>query len=130
VALANLDLMRRSNEAFRRGDFDAWASNFDQDVLVRTDPSWPEQRIYGRDAVVQWGRGTWESLGRDLRLEEVNDLGDRVLARNRWVTRGRESGVEAELRWSEIATVRDGRFVLIEMFLDHGDALRTLGLQD
>jgi hypothetical protein len=56
------------------------------------------------------------SLGPDVRIEEITDLGDRVLARNRWVTRGNQSGIEGEIWWSELVTVRERRMVFIEMF--------------
>jgi ketosteroid isomerase-like protein len=129
VPQQNVDLLRKSNAAFRRGDWDAWGANFDPDILVRTDPIWPEQRIYGRQAVLYWGRGIWESLGSDVRLDEIEDLGDRVLARARWVTQGQHSGVEGELVWSELLTVREGRVVFIEMFPDHEQALKAVGLK-
>jgi hypothetical protein len=35
-----------------------------------------------------------------------------------------------EIRWSELAAVREGRVVLIEMFLDHVQALGVVGLED
>ena len=73
----NVDLLIRSNEAFRRGDWDAWGANFDPDVLVRTDPVWPERIIFGRGAVIEWGRSTENSLGTDVRIEDIKDLGDR-----------------------------------------------------
>jgi ketosteroid isomerase-like protein len=130
VSVENVELLRRSNAAFRRGDFEAWGGNFDADILVRTDPIWPEQRMYGRAAVVAWGASMWETLGPDVRLETIDDLGDRVLARARWITHGQHSGIDAELLWSELLTVRDGRFILIEMFLDHADALEAVGLAD
>lgn len=126
----NVDLLRSGNDAFRRGDWAAWGANFDPDILVRTDPIWPEQRIYGREAVLEWGSGTRESLGPDVRIDEIEDLGDRVLARLRWITRGQQSGLEGELRWSELVTFREGRVVFIEMFLDHERALKAAGLED
>jgi ketosteroid isomerase-like protein len=126
----NVDLLRRSNDLFRRGVWDAWIANMDPDVLVRTDPIWPEQRVYGREAVLSWITDTWSSLGPDVRIEEVVDLGDRVLARNRWVTRGEQSGIEGEIRWSELVTIRDGRIVFIEMFFEHAQALKAIGLEE
>jgi ketosteroid isomerase-like protein len=83
VSQENVALLIRSNDAFRRGDWDAWGANFHPDVLVRTDPGWPEQIIFGRGATVD------------------------------------ASGIEGEIIWSELLTVRDGRFVFIEMFFDH-----------
>ena len=100
----NVDLYRKGLDPLTRGDWDAVAANFDPDVLVRTDPGWPEQRIYGREAVIAWMRGAQESLGSDFRIDEVVDLGDRVLARWCWTASGQHSGIGGELRYSEIVT--------------------------
>jgi hypothetical protein len=53
-------------------------------------------------------RDTMESMGPDFRIDEVVDLGDRVLARWCWKTVGQRSGLGGELRYSEIFTYRDG----------------------
>ena len=44
----NVDGYWAQFDAIRRRDWDVYAANLDADVLVRTDPGWPEQRIYGR----------------------------------------------------------------------------------
>jgi hypothetical protein len=62
----NLDVFQEANDAFRRGDWD---------VVIRTDPRWPEQRFYGREAVIAWSRGLWESWGPDFRFEEMSTSG-------------------------------------------------------
>jgi ketosteroid isomerase-like protein len=129
VSQQNVELLMRSNEAFRRADWNVWGATFDADVLIRTDPNWPERIIFGRRAAIEWGRSVERSLGTDVRIAEIKDLGDRLLARNVWKTQGQVSGVEGELAWSELLTVRDGKFVFVEMFFDHQHALNTLGLE-
>jgi ketosteroid isomerase-like protein len=57
-------------------------------------------------------------------------LHDRVLARLCWHLRGQQSGLEGEQRYSQIASYRDGRGVLVEFFLDHEQALEALAMQD
>jgi ketosteroid isomerase-like protein len=125
----NIDSQRKFAEAFRRGDWDAVRANIDPDILVRTDPRWPEQRIYGRDAWIAFLRGAWESWGPDNRTEEILDLGDRLLVRSCWSIRGQHSGVEGEQRFSSITTYREGRAVFIEFFLEHDQALKAVGLE-
>ncbi len=120
----------RVNEAYRRADWDAVAAYLDPDVLVRTDPRWPEQRLYGREAVVAWYRGTVESMGPDVRIEEVLDLGDRALIRLCWFTRGAHSAAQGEMRFSELNTFREGRLILSEFFLEHEEALKAVGLEE
>ena len=70
-----------------------------------------------------------EAGGGDLRIEEIVDLGDRLLVRLHWHALGSHSGIEADLRVSEIATIRDGRVILSEFFLDHHEALKAVGLE-
>ena len=82
MSLENVEIMRRINDAYRRGDCVAMAALWDADIFIRTDPRWPEQRIYGQDAALALYRGLWESGGSDVRIEEIVDFGDRVLVRN------------------------------------------------
>ena len=106
------------------------AASLDADVVVRTDPGWPEQRVYGRQAVTAWMRDAVESVGPDVGIDEIVDLGDRVLVRWCWKARGQHSGIAGELRYSEIVTYREGHAIVIEYFLDHEQALKAVGLQE
>jgi SnoaL-like domain len=130
VSQENVDALFRGNEAFRRGDWEAVAANMDPDILIRTDPRWPEQRIYGRRAALAFHRGLWESGGSDVRIEEAIDLGDRVLMRMRWAMHGHLSGVEGEQPTSVIYTFRERRVILEEFFIEHDDALKAVGLSE
>ena len=126
----NVDVARRSNDAFKRGDWETFAEALDPDVVLRPDRTWPEQRIYGRAAALEFYRSASETFGPDSSIEEIMDLGDRLLIRARWATRGQHSGIETDLTLSEVVTYRDGCAVLIEYFLDHHEALKTVGLED
>jgi len=125
-----VDIFRNEIDAFRRGDWDAVAATLDPHVLVRTDPRWPEQRFYGREAVVAFFRGLWESWGPDARIEEIVDLGDRLLIRWRYIVRGQHSGVEGEQHIFQINTYREGRVILAEYFLEHEHALEALEMRE
>ena len=126
----NVDLYNKQFDAMTHGEWDVVAAGLDPDIVVRTDPGWPEQRIYGRTAVTAWLRGALESLGPDARIEETADLGDRVLARWCWNTLGDRSGIGGVLRYSELVTYREGRAALIEHFRDHAQALKAVGLEE
>jgi len=130
VSQETVEIVRTMNDAFRRADWDAIAATLDPDVLIRTDARWPEQRFYGQAAAMALYRGAWESLGPDVRIEDVVDLGDRVLVRLCWFVRGQQSDAQGELRYSELNTYREGRMILCEFFLDHADALKAVGLEE
>src|SRR5580693_6353224 len=106
------------NDAVRRGEWDTVAAYLDPDVLVRTDPRWPEQRIYGREAVLTWYRGVRESGGPDFHIQRIIDLGDRALIHLCWSIRGQHSDAQGEMRYSELNTYREGRLVFSEFFLE------------
>ena len=126
----NVDFYRKQFDALRRADWEVVAAGLDPDVVVRTDPGWPEQRIYGRRAAVAWMREVAESVGADFRVDEIVDLGDRVLAPWCWKTRGQHSHIGGELRYSEILTFRGGRVILMEHFREHAEALKAVGLEE
>jgi ketosteroid isomerase-like protein len=125
-----VDVIRRLNEAIRRGDWDAVGDCYDPHIFARTDPRWPERYAYGRESAVNFVRGALDSLGADVSQEEIVDLGDRLLVRVRWKTHARHSGIEEELEFSEILTFRDGRVILSEFFLEHANALKALGMSE
>jgi ketosteroid isomerase-like protein len=126
----NVETVRRGNAAFRQGNWDTMAATMDPHIVVRTDPRWPEQVFYGREAALAWYQGLSESGGGDIRYEEMLDLGDRVLSRVRWVFHGKLSDAEGEQLTSVIHTFRDGRIILEEFFIDHEDALKAVGLEE
>jgi ketosteroid isomerase-like protein len=129
VSDANVEIVRSNLAAFKRGDFDAVEASYDPHILVRTDARWPESYIFGREAVARWFQGVIETGGSDVHQEEILDLGDRVLVRERWNISGQLSGVPGELQVSAIVTFREGLIILIEYFLDHEQALKAVGLE-
>jgi hypothetical protein len=130
VSQQNVELQASALDAFRRGDWDALAAIMDPDILIRFDRSWPEQRAYGQEAAIVFYRGIVESWGSDVSYEEIVDLGDRVLTRERWNVSGQLSGVPGALESSAIVTFREGLSILIEYFLDHNEALKVAGLEE
>jgi SnoaL-like domain len=121
---------RTANDAFRRGDWDAMAATLDPHILLRTDAQWPEQYVFGREAAMAFFTSAWESLGPDVRIDEIVDLGDRVIVRLCWMVSGQHSRANGELRWTEINTYRECRAILCEFFIEHAQALKAVGLEE
>ncbi len=70
----------------------------------------------------------FETLSTDL--TEFRDLGDRVLGFGRVHARGRESGVELDSATGWLFTLREGKIVRAEGYLDPAKALEAAGLPD
>jgi ketosteroid isomerase-like protein len=124
-----VEIFLKGNAAINRGDWDALTATWDPHIVVRTDASWPEWGYVGRDAALAFIMGVRESWGSQSEVEEILDLGDRVLGRIRYDIRGPRSGVEGEQRFTAITTFRKNRAILIEYFLEHELAVESLGLE-
>ena len=62
------------------------------------------------------------------RISDFIDIGDRVAVRVRF--RGASHGPEMNLEYSEVWTFLDGSVIAVEMFFDHADALKAVGLEE
>jgi ketosteroid isomerase-like protein len=71
---------------------------------------------------------SWESFR--FEATDFRDLGDRVLVLGDVRARGRVSGVEVDDRWGWIVELREGRAASLRGFLDQGEALEAVGLQE
>ena len=63
-------------------------------------------------------------------MEEIRDLGDRILGLGRREGRGGGGGAEVDMPLAIISDVRDGKAWRSRTFLDHGEELRAAGLED
>ena len=104
---------------------------FDPDIEIHEDPRFPEGGVYrGVDAARRYLEQFTESFDEFVfdSLEFVPVADDRVLVQFRLRMRGRESGAPAEAFPGWLYTVRDGRAVKIEAFLDRAEARQAAGL--
>jgi ketosteroid isomerase-like protein len=131
MSAENVEVIRGIWEAWKRGDIDAVMAVYDRDCVFDTThyPDWPEAAIRGRDALRRFFSeflATWESW--NPRLETLRDVGDdRVLAVIRQSFRGRGSGVDVEMHWAQICTLRSGMVVHVDNFTDPAEALEAVG---
>jgi ketosteroid isomerase-like protein len=128
----NVDVVVRTHQ-LSRSDPESFFAVCDPEIEWDVSRLMPEPRVYhGHDGVREFWRswvGTWRDF--DFELEEAIDAGgDQVVARVRQVGRGRGSGVDVELRFGQIWTVRDGRIVRFRTFPSFEEALEALGLSE
>src|SRR5918994_1972082 len=129
----NVEVLRRSFEAWNRNDWETLMACHAPDVVAVPPAEWPEAETgTSRETLrhqFERAKAPWEE--ERVEVDEIRDLGDdRVLALYRWIARGRGSHVEVEHPVATLNTLRGGRIVRIEYFLDQSKALEAAGLRD
>ena len=126
----NIDIVARIAELWNADDFDGLLELYDEDVEVVTDPGWPEPPVRGKGAFARMSRDwreAWEKI--EVDPGAVRAVGpDRVLAEGRWHSRGAASGLSSEMAFGILYTIRDGKVVHQQWFLDPSEARRAAGL--
>jgi ketosteroid isomerase-like protein len=126
VSKANVDIIRKLFEDYRRGDYDEAIACLAPDVVYETGQ---ELAASGAGAVrAMWERwdGAWVEL--ETVPEEYIDAGERVVVAVRYTGRGRGSGIELEDLLFDVYTLRDGKCVHKTEFRDRSEALAAAGL--
>ena len=126
-----LDVVRRHYEAFQAEDWDAFFALYDPDIEVDLSRSGiPDGGIHhGHDGLrAAWAnwRGVWDAYS--FEVEELTELGDRVLSLTRIQARSKGQGIGTDVSAGEVLTVRNGLIVHFVNFLDRDDALREAGV--
>jgi ketosteroid isomerase-like protein len=132
VSQENVEIVRRAWEAFNRGDLDAFMADVAEDAEFEEDPAFPEAGVFrGRDEVVAYVRGFQEQM-RDHRfeVEEVRDLGDKVLALLHETARGASSGIGVDQRPAFLYEFKEARITRVRAYLHRSEALKAVGLEE
>ena len=129
----NVDTVRRTLAAYEAGDVETMLSFMDPNgELYSAIIGGAEGKVYrGHAGFRSWFAETqvaFEALSTEL--TEFRDLGDRVLGFGRVRARGRESGVELDSATGWLFTLREGKIVRAEGYLDPAKALEAAGLSD
>ena len=131
MSQGNVDLARRAYEAFNRRDLEAFLALLDDEVEIDSRLVAIEGGYHGHDGVRRWWKDLFDVMP-DYRVEveELIDLGERVLARTGHHGRGKSSGVEVEEQTRfQLWTLRHAKIVRAEMDYDKAEALRAAGFR-
>lgn len=128
----NLEIVRRSLDAFSRGDLDAVLADQAADFVFEPSGRFVDtQRTYrGPDGFTQFWhafRAIWEDI--EVKVERMEDLGDRVLTLGHFHGHGSGSGAEINAEAAWLYTLRDGRVVHLRSFTTWNEALDAAGLR-
>ena len=121
-------------EAANRGDIEVALALYHPDAETVFDPKMVEigfEPVYGglesRIAMQQLGLSEWGEWR--FEPEELIFIGvDRLLTLGRMKGTGLTSGAAVDTDWSSLFTTLDGRAIREQIFLDRGEALAAVGL--
>jgi ketosteroid isomerase-like protein len=131
VSRENVDLVRRSFEAFARGDFDAAFEAFDAGVEWRTADDEPDSRTYRgiaelREFAAHLADPWSDRFGEAIAFDGFIDRGDWVVAPWTGRVHGHASGIEMEISETYAVRVRDGRIARVEEYRTVEQALAAV----
>ena len=129
----NVERVREANAAFNRRDLDTWIEFFDPEIEYHDAPGLPGGGVHrGRDAFRRHAEGYIEAWSKSrVEIEEIRPVGDRVVARIRYVGVGRATGIQVETQgFGVVYEFREGRCLRVWQFADHAEALEAVGLRE
>ena len=128
----NVEVVRAALHAFAErglaGVADFWAADINWRAMEGAIDDVGEMQ--GAEALRRYLQD-WIDTFDDVSMaaEELLDLGDdRVLAMQRGAGRAKASGIETELRYAVVYTVRDGKITRGREYVDRATALAAAGL--
>jgi ketosteroid isomerase-like protein len=133
VSEQNVELHRRTVEAFNTRDIEAMIACFDRDIEYHPVLSavGGVTAYHGHDGLRNWfGQldDAWEEL--QIEPEAYFDLGEQTLLFYVLRGRGRHSGAEVAMQGSHVCRWRDGLGVYSKQYSQREDALSDLGISE
>jgi ketosteroid isomerase-like protein len=129
----NVEVVRAAFDAFERGGLDAMAEFWDPKIDWRAAEGALDDvgEIRGEAAMRAYIQDWLDEFDDvHIELEELIDAGDQVVAVQRVGARAKASGVDTELRYAVVNTVRDGKVVRGREYWTRDQALEAVGLSE
>jgi len=130
----NMEIVRNAFAAYERGDMDAMLRLADEDIVitqVSDVPGIPAQQ-HGHRGVLE-AFAVWPEQWEDFRVELLRIAAapaGKVIATVRNRGRGKQSGVEVDMEFSFVFTIRDAKITEWQLFVREADALEAAGLSE
>lgn len=128
----DVDVVRRAFAGFNRGNVEAVVEICDPAIEWFPPAELPGADVYrGHQGVRDAAHDMLDLFGSlQAEPEELIDADGQVVVLFRWRGRGRGSGVSVDLvgRQAAVFTMREGKAVRAEWYVDRADALRAAGL--
>jgi ketosteroid isomerase-like protein len=127
----NVQIVIDAFAAFNRGDLDTWSEHFADDVDYRAVEGAPDDHgpIHGRDALREYVQD-WLSTFDGFRSEPVEFIEageEQIIVVTRISGRAKLSGVETDLTYAALYTIRDGKVLRGREYWTRDEALEAAG---
>ena len=133
VSARNVEIVRRSMEAFARGDIESVLRLCDEDILVMQPLEMPGAAplLRGHAGVLE-SIAAWPEQWDDYRVEILRtiDTGDHVVATVHSTGRGKSTGIPVETEATMVFAIRQGKIAEWRVFMREGEALEAMRLRE
>jgi ketosteroid isomerase-like protein len=131
MSLENVEVVRRSFEAFARGDFETAFAAHDPNTEWCTADDEPDQQTYrGIDGLRRFAATIdepWtDRFARTVSADDFIDFGDWIVVPWHGRLHGRGSGIEVEIWETYAVQLRDGKIVRVEEYRTKEQALEAM----
>jgi ketosteroid isomerase-like protein len=131
LSAENVEIVRRAWEYFRttgEQPQELIAPDFVWDMSKFR--GWPEQQLYEGPEGANTFLRDWTQPFADWEIEvdSFHDAGERVVSLCRQRARSGTTGLPVDMAFGMVWTLRDGLEVRMEMYADHAEALKAVGL--
>ncbi len=129
--------MRLALEAYNRRDLDAVVIGYGSELEYYpyrefVEAGLAEPCYHGPSGYRTYIEATYEVWGAEVRLEptELIDLGDRLVVLADMPMRAQASGISFAQTYAGVMTIEDGKMIRHQDFLNHAEALESVGLTE
>jgi ketosteroid isomerase-like protein len=131
MSLENVEIVRRSFEAFARGDFEtAFAAHHPDTEWCTADDEPDQQTYHGIDGLRRFAATIdepWQDrFDRTVSADDFIDFGDWVVVPWHGLLHGRGSGIEIEIKETYAVRLRGGKIVRVEEYRTKEQALEAV----
>jgi ketosteroid isomerase-like protein len=131
VSHENVEIVRRSFDAFARRDFDIMRTLYDPDVEMDWSASvgWVAGVYHGFDTLVRFWNEYFDAFDEiSLEVKSYTPAGASVVVPNVGRLRGRD-GIEVTAESTLVFTLRGGKITRVCLYQEAADALKAVGLE-
>ena len=129
----NVEVVRRSFDAWNEGDVAAIRRLYSDDAVARTGVTEFGRTFEGDDPIGRWVaelQETWAEVHWAYERIFEGEADDVVVSFYRAIGVGRESGVEVVREFTGVYLIRDGRIASERVFLNRDEALEAAGIEE